>query len=56
MQVKINEMWRVDLGKRIFWLKNFSKSSSGHFELWNLPEKENKDFKDKVSKKEKEND
>ncbi|BBJ27507.1 hypothetical protein [Athalassotoga saccharophila] len=52
MQVNY-KLWRVDLGKKVFWLKNSSKNSSGYFELWNLRERENKEIK---NKEEKEND
>ncbi|MCL4407821.1 MAG: hypothetical protein M1542_03040 [Thermotogae bacterium] len=50
MEVNGIGVWRVDLGKKIFWLKNSVQNSSGYFEIWDPISKNNENFKDKAEK------
>ncbi len=50
MEVNGIGVWRVDLGKKIFWLKNSVQNSSGYFEIWDPILKNNENFKDKAEK------
>lgn len=51
MQNNEIDIWRVDLGKKIFWLKNSVQNPSGYLEIWNplLNFKSDEDFKNKNS-------
>ncbi len=51
MEINGIGVWRVDLGKKIFWLKNSVQNPSGYFEIWcSIPEN-NGNFKDKEERK-----
>ncbi len=51
MEVNGIGVWRVDLGKKIFWLRNSVQNPSGYFEIWNPISEKDENFKDKEERK-----
>ncbi len=51
MEVNGIGVWRVDLGKKIFWLRNSVQNPSGYFEIWNPISANDENLKDKEERK-----